>query len=167
MTDAFVQAGIPREAISLYPGGADVGPAVLDAVDRTMIFGGQQTVARYRGNPKVPAHGPGFSKIVIGDDVVDRWEQFLDVMVDSVFLNSGRGCINCSGIWASRHTREIADAIAKRLAPIAPLPPDDPDASLAAFTVPGVADAISQSIDADLQAPGVSDVTATYRGGAP
>ena len=26
-------------------------------------------------------------------------------MVDSVFLNSGRGCINCSGIWASRHTR--------------------------------------------------------------
>ena len=34
-------------------------------------------------------------------------------MVDSVFLNSGRGCINCSGIWASRHTREIADALAQ------------------------------------------------------
>ena len=81
-------------------------------------------------------------------------------MVDSVFLNSGRGCINCSGIWASRHTREIADALAERLAAIAPLPPDDPDASLAAFTVPGVADAISQAIDADLQAPGVTDVTA-------
>ena len=26
-------------------------------------------------------------------------------MVDSVFINSGRGCINCSGIWASRHTQ--------------------------------------------------------------
>ncbi|HEX9365031.1 MAG TPA: aldehyde dehydrogenase family protein [Vicinamibacterales bacterium] len=167
MTEAFFQAGIPREAISLYPGGGDVGAAVLDAIERTMIFGGQPTVDRYRGNPKVQAHGPGFSKIVIGDDVVDRWEQFLDVMVDSVFLNSGRGCINCSGIWASRHTREIADAIAKRLAPIAPLPPDDPDASLAAFTVPGVADAISQSIDADLRAPGVTDVTARYRDGAP
>ena len=132
-----------------------------------MIFGGQPTVDRYRGNPKVQAHGPGFSKIVIGDDVVDRWEQFLDVMVDSVFLNSGRGCINCSGIWASRHTREIADAIAKRLAAIVPLPPEHPDASLAAFTVPGVADAISQSIDADLQAPGVTEVTAKYRDGAP
>jgi acyl-CoA reductase-like NAD-dependent aldehyde dehydrogenase len=167
MTEAFFQAGIPREAISLYPGGADVGAAVLDAVDRTMIFGGQPTVDRYRGNPKVQAHGPGFSKIVIGDDVVDRWEQFLDMMVDSVFLNSGRGCINCSGIWASRHTREIADAIARRLATIVPLPPDDPAASLAAFTVPGVADAISQSIDADLQTPGVTDVTAKYREGAP
>ena len=126
MAEAFFQAGIPREAISLYPGGADVGAAVLDAVDRTMIFGGQPTVDRYRGNPKVQAHGPGFSKIVLGDDVVDRWEEFLDMMVDSVFLNSGRGCINCSGIWASRHTREIADAIAQRLATIVPLPPDDP-----------------------------------------
>ena len=165
MTEAFFQAGIPREAISLYPGGADVGAAVLDALDRTMIFGGQPTVDRYRGNPKVQAHGPGFSKIVIGDDVVDRWEVFLDVMVDSVFLNSGRGCINTSGIWASRHTQEIADAIAKRLAKVEALPPDHPDASLAAFTVPGAADAINAAIDADLQTPGVSEVTAKYRSG--
>jgi acyl-CoA reductase-like NAD-dependent aldehyde dehydrogenase len=167
MAEAFFQAGIPREAISLYPGGADVGAAVLDALDRTMIFGGQPTVDRYRGNPKVQAHGPGFSKIVIGDDVVDRWEEFLDVMVDSVFLNSGRGCINCSGIWASRHTQEIADAIARRLAAIEALPPEHPDASLAAFTVPGTADAISGAIDADLQAPGVTEVTAKYRDGQP
>ena len=167
MTEAFFEAGIPREAISLYPGGGDVGAAVLDAVDRTMIFGGQPTVDRYRGNPKVQAHGPGFSKIVFGDDLVDQWEQYLDVLVDSVFLNSGRGCINASGIWASRHTKEIADALAQRLAKVQALPPDHPEASLAAFTVPGVADAISQSIDADLKAPGVTDVTATYRNGTP
>jgi acyl-CoA reductase-like NAD-dependent aldehyde dehydrogenase len=163
MTAAFIEAGVPREAIALYPGGADVGAAVLDSLDRTMIFGGQATVDRYRGNPKVQAHGPGFSKIVFGDDEVDRWEQYLDVMVDSVFLNSGRGCINCSGIWASRHTSEIADAIAQRLAAVRPLPPEHPDASLAAFTVAGTADAISASIDADLQTPGVTDVTAKYR----
>jgi len=165
MTEAFFQAGIPREAISLYPGGADVGAAVLDAFDRTMIFGGQATVDRYRGNPKVQAHGPGFSKILIGDDVVDRWQDFLDMMVDSVFLNSGRGCINCSGIWASRHTREIADAIAGRLAKIEALPPEHPDASIAAFTIPGAAEAISGAIDADVKSPGVTDVTANHRKG--
>src|SRR5213592_3788340 len=131
MAEAFAQSGVPREAIALYPGGADVGAAVLDSVDRTMIFGGQATVDRYRGNPKVQAHGPGFSKIVLGDDVVDNWESYLDVMVDSVFLNSGRGCINASGVWASRHTREIADAIAARFAAVSPLPPDHADASLA------------------------------------
>ena len=32
--------------------------------------------------------------------------------------------------------------------------------------MPGVAEAISQAIDADLQAPGVTDVTAKYRDGA-
>src|SRR5688500_19987435 len=88
------------------------------------------------------------------------------MMVESVFINSGRSCINTSGIWASRHTREIADAIAQRLAAIRPLPPEHPEAALAAFTVPGVAEAISGSIDADLQAPGVTDVTAKYREGS-
>jgi acyl-CoA reductase-like NAD-dependent aldehyde dehydrogenase len=167
MAEAFFQAGIPREAISIYPGGGDVGAAVLESCGRNLIFGGQPTVDKYRGNPRVQAHGPGFSKILIGDDQVDRWEEFIDVMADSVFLNSGRGCINCSGIWASRHTREIAEALAKRLAAIRPLPPDHPDASLAAFTVPGVADAIAQSIDAEVNAPGVTDVTAKYRDGQP
>jgi acyl-CoA reductase-like NAD-dependent aldehyde dehydrogenase len=166
MTEAFAQAGIPREAISIYPGLGDVGAAVLESCGRSLIFGGTATVDRYRGNPAVQAHGPGFSKILIGDDQVDRWEQFLDVMVDSVFLNSGRGCINCSGIWASRHTSEIADAIAKRIGSIRPLPPDHPEASLAAFTVPGVADAISKEIDNDAQAPGVTEVSARYRDGA-
>src|SRR5687767_9421754 len=163
MTEAFFQAGIPREAISIYPGEAEVGAAVLASCDRSLVFGGTPTVERYKGNPRVQAHGPGFSKILLGDDVVDDWERYVDLMVESVFVNSGRSCINTSGVWASRHTREIADAIAKRLADVRPLPPDHPEASLAAFTVPGVADAISQAIDADLQAPGVTDLTAKYR----
>jgi acyl-CoA reductase-like NAD-dependent aldehyde dehydrogenase len=163
MAAAFFQAGVPREAISIYPGLGDVGAAVLDSCGRNLIFGGTATVDRYRGNPKVQAHGPGFSKIVLGDDQVDHWEKFLDVMVESVFINSGRSCINCSGIWASRHTREIADAIARRLASVRPLPPDHPDASLAAFTVPGAAEAISAAVDGDVAARGVTDVTARYR----
>ena len=166
MAEAFFAAGIPREAISIYPGGADVGAAVLESCPRNLIFGGAETIERYRGNPRVQAHGPGFSKILIGDDQVDEWESYLDMMVESVFLNSGRSCINASGIWASRHTREIADALARRLAEVKPLPPDDPHASLAAFTVPGVAEAVSKSIDADLAAPGVTDVTAAYRDGS-
>jgi acyl-CoA reductase-like NAD-dependent aldehyde dehydrogenase len=165
MAAAFFEAGIPRQAISIYPGGADVGAAVLDACARSLVFGGTPTVDRYRGNPRVQAHGPGFSKILIGDDQVDRWEDYLDLMVESVFVNSGRSCINCSGIWASRHTRDIANALAQRLAAFQPLPPEHPDASLAAFTVPGVAEAISQSIDVDLETPGVTDVTAKYRAG--
>lgn len=165
MAEAFFQAGIPRDAIAIYPGEADVGAAVLESCPRSLIFGGTPTVERYRGNPKVQVHGPGFAKILVGDDCVDQWERYLDLMVESVFANSGRSCINCSGIWVSRRSREIADALARRLAGVRPLAPDHPEASLAAFTVPGAAEAISRAIDVDLQAPGVTDSTAKYRNG--
>jgi acyl-CoA reductase-like NAD-dependent aldehyde dehydrogenase len=165
MAAAFFEAGVPREAISLYPGEAEIGAAVLESCNRSLIFGGSATVERYRGNPRVQAHGPGFSKILIGDDCVDQWEKFLDLMAESISINSGRGCINCSGIWASRHTKEIADALAQRLARVRPLPPDHPEAELAAFTVPGVADSVSNAIDVDLQQSGVTDVTGKYREG--
>jgi hypothetical protein len=48
---------------------------------------------------------------------------------------------------------------------VRPMPPEDEEASLAAFTIPGTADAISAGIDADLQVPGVTDLTARLRGG--
>jgi len=162
MTAAFTQAGIPPEAISIYPGGPDVGAAVLAHCDRSMIFGGTATVDRYKGNPKVQAHGPGFSKILLGDDLVDDWEKYIDLMADSIYLNSGRGCINCSGIWASRHTKEIAEALAKRLGPVPVLPPEDPKSSLAAFTIPGAAPAIWKQIEAGAREEGVTDMTSKY-----
>jgi acyl-CoA reductase-like NAD-dependent aldehyde dehydrogenase len=162
MAAAFTEAGVPKEAIAIYPGGGELGAEVVRRSNRTMIFGGTATVERYRGDPRVQVHGPGFSKILLGDDVVDQWEKYLDVMVDSVFLNSGRGCINCSGIWASRHTREIAEALAERMGPVEPKPPEDPQASLAAFTVPGAARAIWNSIEAGLGEGGVDHVTARF-----
>jgi acyl-CoA reductase-like NAD-dependent aldehyde dehydrogenase len=165
MSQAFFRAGIPREAIALYPGGAEIGAAVLNHCPRSLIFGGTPTVEMYEGNPAVQVHGPGFSKILLGDDMVDDWEKHLDLMVDSVLVNGGRSCINCSGIWASRHTEEIAAALAERLGPIVPLPPEDPEAALAAFTVPGQAQAISADINAVVDEEGTRDVTAGYRQG--
>jgi acyl-CoA reductase-like NAD-dependent aldehyde dehydrogenase len=162
MAAAFMQAGVPKEAIAIYPGLGDLGAEVVRLSNRTMIFGGTATVERYRGDPRVQVHGPGFSKILLGDDVVDQWEKYLDIMADSVFLNSGRGCINCSGIWASRHTQEIAQALAERLGPVEPKPPEDPKASLAAFTVPGAAKAIWNSIEGGLSQGGVEHVTAKF-----
>jgi len=162
MAAAFIAAGVPKEAVSIYPGGADIGAEVVRRANRSMIFGGKATVERYKGDPRVQVHGPGFSKILLGDDVVDHWEKYLDVMVESVFANSGRGCINASGIWASRHTKEIAQALAERLGPVTPKPPEDPRCELAAFTVPGAAKAIWRMIDAELREPGVEHMTGAF-----
>jgi acyl-CoA reductase-like NAD-dependent aldehyde dehydrogenase len=162
VASAFAQAGIPPEAISLYPGGHDVGAAILSSCRRSMIFGSQKTIDQYAGNPKVQVHGPGFSKIFLGDDCVDDWEQYLDLMVESVYINGGRSCINCSNIFASRHTQEIAAAIAQRLGPINALPPEDPSSGLAAFTTDGMGQAVLKMVEQDLQAEGVTDCTAPY-----
>jgi acyl-CoA reductase-like NAD-dependent aldehyde dehydrogenase len=162
MMAAFAQAGIPKQAVAIYPGLGDVGAAVLQHCPRSLIFGGTATVEQYKGNPRVQAHGPGFSKIILGDDKVDDWEKYLDIMADSVLVNSGRGCINCSGIWVSRHAKKIAEAIAEKIGPVQPLPPEDPKSALAAFTVAGQADAINAQIDQDLKEAGVYDMTAKF-----
>src|SRR5918994_1285231 len=49
-----------------------------------LVFGSGATIEKYRGNPRVQLHGPGFSKILIGDDQVDNWEAHLDMLVESV-----------------------------------------------------------------------------------
>jgi acyl-CoA reductase-like NAD-dependent aldehyde dehydrogenase len=159
---ALVEADIPAEAFSIYPGGHDVGAAVMTACNRSMIFGGQATIDKHKGDPRIQVHGPGFSKILLGDDVVDRWEEYLDLMVESIFVNGGRSCINCSSIWASRHTKEIAQALAERLGPVEAKPPTDPQAGLAAFTVQGTAAAIWGAIEAGLREEGVTHATEPF-----
>jgi len=162
MVAAFVEAGIPREAMSVYPGGGEMGAKVVEVCRRTMIFGSAATVENYNGNDRVKVHGPGFSKVLLGDDVVDDWEKYIDLIVDSVYLNAGRGCINCSGVWASRHSEEIAEALAERLGPIEVKPPEDPDAALAAFTVSGQAQGIHESILAKIKGSQAADMTAKF-----
>ena len=162
MQAAMEQAGIPAEAFGIYPGKPEVGAALLSGCSRSMIFGGPATIEQYKGNDGVQVHGPGYAKILIGDDVVDDWEQYLDLMVESVLINSGRSCINCSGIWASRHTKEIAQAVAERIGPVEVKPPDDPDAELAAFTIKEQAVGTWDMIEQDLKQDGVTHMTADY-----
>jgi acyl-CoA reductase-like NAD-dependent aldehyde dehydrogenase len=160
---AMAEAGIPSEAISIYPGpGGELGGALLASCRRSMIFGGPQTIEQYAGNPQVQVHGPGYSKILLGDDVVDDWQQYVDLMVDSVYRNGGRSCINCSSIYAPRHTKEIADALAEKLGPIDVLPPGDPKAGLAAFTTPNVAPAVWKSLEKFVETGAARHATEKY-----
>src|SRR3989454_915040 len=59
MAAAFFEAGVPREAIAVYPGGGEMGGEVVSRCGRTMIFGGTATVERYLGNPRVQEEDHG------------------------------------------------------------------------------------------------------------
>jgi hypothetical protein len=162
---ALIRAGAPREAFSFYPTDHAGAGEILRSCGRGIIFGDTGSTGIWSDDPRIEIHGPGFSKIVIGEDCIDQWEQYLDVMVSSIAANGGRSCINASGIWVPAHAEEIATALAERLAQIAPLAADDEAAQIAPFTDASLATRISQLIDQRLAEPGAREITASHRDG--
>lgn len=161
---AFVAAGIPAEAFGFYPTDHEGSAAVMDVCGRSIIFGGQDTVDRYAGNPRVEAHGPGWSKVLIGDDEAANWREHLPVLVKSIAGNSGRSCINASAVLTPRNGKELAEALAAELVKITPRERSDPHAGLAGFANPKMAEWMNAQIEQGLQTPGAEDVTARLRG---
>ena len=129
-----------------------------------MIFGGASTTQPWVDDPRVEIHGPGYSKILLGDDTADDWERYLDIIASSIEANGGRSCINASAVWTPKNGRDIAQALADRLAQRRALPVDDPEATLAAFANPAVAEQISATIDHGLRESGAVDLTESARG---
>jgi hypothetical protein len=165
IAQAYIAAGCPPEAFGYYPCDYAGATEILRLCGRGMIFGDTSTTARWAGDPRVERHGPGFSKILIGPDQADDWERHLDVMVASIADNSGRSCVNASGVWVTRHGDAIAEALAARLAAVVPRAEDDERATLAPFADGTVAERISAIVDQGLGEPGARDVTAGLRGG--
>lgn len=165
IAQAFIAAGCPPEAFSFYPTDHEGSAAVLESCGRALIFGDVSTVERYAGNPAVQVHGPGWSKILLGEDMVERWPEYVDLMAASIAENGGRSCINASAIVTPRHAGAIAEAVASRLAAIEPRPYDAEDAVLAGFANPKMAEFIDQAIEEGLRTPGAEDVTARFRAG--
>jgi acyl-CoA reductase-like NAD-dependent aldehyde dehydrogenase len=165
LIQAFIAAGAPPEAFGFYPTDHEGSGEVMKICGRALIFGDAGTVAQYRDNPKFSVHGPGFSKILIGDDEIEHWRNYIDLIAGSIAENGGRSCINASAVVVPKYAAEIADALAKKLGPIAPLPPDDEHAKLSGFANPKMAEFIDSAIEGDLQTPGATEVTAKYRNG--
>lgn len=165
LIEAMVSAGLPREAFGYYPAGHDGGAAMVEVHDRALVFGGPETVRRYARQPGVSVHGPGYAKVVVGEDQVDGWPSLLPGLVTSVARNGGRSCINASTIAVPRRGDEIARALAEALAAQVPRALDDPEATLAAFASGAQAEAIDAHLDRLLAVPGAVDVSAGVRAG--
>jgi acyl-CoA reductase-like NAD-dependent aldehyde dehydrogenase len=162
---SLIKAGAPKEAFSFYPTDHAGASEILRNCGRSLLFGDSSTTSIWANDPRIEIHGPGYSKVIIGEDCIDDWRQYLDVIVASIADNGGRSCVNASAVWVSRHADEISEALAERLARIVPRAADDPEALLAPFTDPQVATRINAMIDQGLNEPGARDVTAAYRNG--
>jgi hypothetical protein len=166
LIQAFIAAGCPREAFGFYPTDHEGAGDILRLCNRALIFGDKSTTDLYAGDPGVQVHGPGFSKILIGEDEIENWPDFIEVMASSISDNGGRSCVNASAVIVPKYAREIAEALGKRLGSLNPLPVDDPSAVLSGFANPKMGEWIDGAIDADLLEKGACDTTAPHREGA-
>ena len=163
IVQAMIQAGFPKEAFGYYPTTHEGGDTLLTTCGRGISFGSDATVKKYSAFPSIQVHGTGRSKILIGEDMIHRWPEFLDVIVQSISANGGRSCINTSAILVPSHRDELANALAAELAKIQPHPRNHPDAVLCGFANPALADGIDDLISAHLKDSGATDLTALHR----
>jgi acyl-CoA reductase-like NAD-dependent aldehyde dehydrogenase len=161
---AFLKAGIPASALNFFPTDHAGAGKILAACQRSSLFGDSSTTDAYKNDHRVELHGPGFSKIIFGADLVEKWKDYIDPMVESIAANGGRSCICVSGVWTPKYGREIAEALAERLAKVKVRTWDDPEAEIAAFAKPEVGVAIAGMVDQGLNTPGAEDVTEKKRG---
>ncbi|MDB6175145.1 MAG: iolA [Chthoniobacteraceae bacterium] len=165
LIQAFIAAGAPPEAFGFYPTDHEGSGEVMKSCGRALIFGDANTVEQYRNSPKFSVHGPGFSKILIGDDEIENWRAHIDLIAASIADNGGRSCVNASAVVVPKYAAEIAEALAAKLGPIEPLPPTDENAKLSGFANVKMAAFIDAAIEEGLTVPGAADITAKYRSG--
>lgn len=159
IAQAFMEAGVPPEAFSFYSTDYPGANEILFRCGRSMLFGSGSTVASWVNDPRVEIHGPGRSKIIIHEEQDGNWEDYLELIVESVSKNGGRSCINASGVWVTENGNEIAEALARRMMDIEPKPLDHPDAGIAAWANPKAAHSISGLIDRHLKQSGATELT--------
>jgi acyl-CoA reductase-like NAD-dependent aldehyde dehydrogenase len=98
IAQALIRSGVPAEAFSYYPTDHGGSGAILQNCGRGMFFGDSAAVGKYANDPRIELHGTGYSKVVFGEDWIDDWENYLDVIVASITENGGRSCIM---LWGS------------------------------------------------------------------
>lgn len=163
---AFIRAGCPPEAFCYFPADHAGAGEILRRTGRSMFFGDVSAVGSWEGDPRVEIHGPGYSKVLIGDDQLNSWEPHAAMIAGSIADNGGRSCVNASGVWVNQsHAERVSEAIAARLVEIVPRGMQDERAGLAPFSDPRVAERISLQIDIGLDTPGAREISAELRQG--
>lgn len=147
---SLIQAGVPAECFGFYPATHEGSGVILEKAKRCILFGDKKVADMYSGNSGISVHGPGYSKIVIGEDEIDNCEQHLDLIVNSMVKGGGRSCICASTIVVPRHAAAIGKALAERLDAIVPRGLEDPEARLSAFAKKRVGNAINAMLDSRL-----------------
>ncbi|MFJ5546426.1 aldehyde dehydrogenase family protein [Streptomyces sp. NPDC093225] len=132
MIAALMAAGVAPHYLSLLPGSHATGDALVEAADLSLVFGGDAAERRYGRDRRVILRGPGRSKLLHTGPVT---EETLDVICDSVGYDAGMRCTNATAVFTEGDPKELATALAERLARLTAAPPQSPQAQVPVLPV--------------------------------
>jgi acyl-CoA reductase-like NAD-dependent aldehyde dehydrogenase len=125
---ALREAGFRADDAVYLPTDHAGADEIIRLADLAMVYGGQEVVDKYADDPTVIVNGPGRTKILITAEM--DWNDYLDVIVDSIAEHGGMACVNTTAVLYEGDPAPLARAIAARLAAIEALPTDDERAIL-------------------------------------
>ncbi|MBB2911047.1 acyl-CoA reductase-like NAD-dependent aldehyde dehydrogenase [Streptosporangium becharense] len=125
---ALRAAGFGDDQVALLPTDHDRADALLRDADLGLVYGGEDVVRKYAGDPAVLLQGPGRSKMLLTADV--DWRDHLDTIADSVSGHGGTGCVNTTAVFVQGDPAPLCAALAERLAGLVGLPPQEEKAVL-------------------------------------
>jgi len=128
LINALRGSGFRAEDVVYLPTDYAGADEVIRSADLAMVYGGQDVVDKYVGDPTVNVNGPGRTKIVLTAE--QDWRDHIDVIVDSICSQGGMACVNTTAVLYDGDAAPLAHAIAERLSSIAPLPISDERAIL-------------------------------------
>lgn len=128
LVTALRDAGFRDDDVTYLPTDHAGADEIISSADLALVYGGDDVVAKYGGDPNVVVNGPGRTKIVLTAE--QDWRAHLDVIVDSIARLGGMACVNTTAVLVERDAAGLAEAIAQRLHTIEALPADDERAVL-------------------------------------
>jgi acyl-CoA reductase-like NAD-dependent aldehyde dehydrogenase len=128
---ALEAAGLPMERLAILPGSHDLVPALVEACDRTIAYGGTALAERLGRDARVLFNGPGSSKVVVEPPLdLDAAAAFL---VGSILQDAGRKCTCTSSVVLWGENAELVKRVQAGLAEVPLLDPLDAAAQVPAW----------------------------------
>ncbi|WP_022885291.1 aldehyde dehydrogenase family protein [Glaciibacter superstes] len=128
---AIHEAGLGQQ-VAFLPTDHAGADAIIAAADRSMVYGGDDVMRKYRGHPSVLPQGPGRSKILITADT--DWRPQVELIAESVSRHGGVSCTSTTAVFVEGDAAAFAEALAAQLQELPARTPLDATAALPVFT---------------------------------
>lgn len=159
---SLYQAGLPKDSLFFLPCEHAGAAQLVTLGTSSVIFGGEEVARQYKTAERTRVFGPGRSKIIIGRDLAEDIELATEIVVQSMMLDGGRGCVNASSVITPVNAERLACRVAEQVSRVKVLDPLDPQAELPAVKNPGVAESLRRIVE-EGTANGARDITARCR----